>query len=154
MKIKEIITETIAEGSVYGWIDPHGQEFQTEETTNLRHHNNVLKFLKSRGILGTEHWDDVRRMYPGTSSDEIDYISQALRDGWVRIGAIDHEFVFAQFSHKIANRPLNYLLRIILKFKPQNTVIDLMDDDGRPWNSKDFTNPRQAIAWIRKETGI
>ena len=152
MKINEIIVETISEGRVYGWIDPHGQEFQTDASNNLAHHNAVLKDLKSRKIPGTEHWNDNRMTT--IEGVAVDYVSQALADGWIRIGAIAGSFVFAQFSPKARRRPLSYLVRIILKFKPPRVTLDLMDDDGRPWNSKDFESSRQAIAWVRKETGI
>lgn len=154
MKINEIIVETIGEGKVYGWINPQGQEFQTD-TYDARHHNDVLKYLIATKTPGTEHWKDnvpAENYIPGTP--EFDYISQALADGWIRIGAKDHEFIFAQFMPVIKRRPLNYLLRIILKFKPSIITIDLMDDKGRSFMSKQFDNPRQAIAWIRKETGI
>ena len=150
MKLIEIITETISEGKVYGWIDPHGQEFQTDPTSDRSHHNAVLQHLKARGIPGTEHWDDRQSAVSGLN----DYMSQALADGWIRIGAMDHSFVFAQFSPKVERRPLNYLLRIILKFKPPTITLDLMDDDGRKFQGVDFTSPRKAIAWIRSETGL
>ena len=149
MKLIEIIAETIAEGRVYGWIDPHGQEFQTDASNDRAHHNLVLDHLKSRGIPGTEHWKE--ETHDGM---DVDYVSQAIADGWIRIGAMDHAFVFAQFSPKIKNRPLNYLLQIIKKFKPSQITLDLMDDDGYRYESADFTNPRKAIAWIRNEAGL
>lgn len=155
MKITEIISETIGEGKVYGWIDPYGQEFQTDATNDRAHHNAVLQHLKSRGIPGTEHWAeplDPMDHYPG--KEEIDYITQALADGWIRIGAMDREFVFAQFSLKVEKRPLNYLLRIILKFKPSHITIDLMSEDGHKFEGADFNNPQKAIAWIRSEVGL
>lgn len=140
MKINEIISETIEQGKVYGWIDPHGQEFQTDGDSK-RHHINVLVDLKSRGIAGTEHWND------------NSYMSQALADGWIRIGAEDNNYVFAQLSQEVANRPLNYLLRIILKFKPKDVTIDIMDNNGERWLSDNFDSYRRAIAWIKTETG-
>lgn len=152
MKIKEIIVETISEGRVYGWIDPHGQEFQTQETNDLRHHNDVLRNLKAKGIAGTEHWNDDR--LTTIEGVAVEYVSQALADGWIRIGAMAGSFVFAQFSPKAERRPLNYLLRIILKFKPPRVTLDLMDDNGKRYKEADFNSPRKAIAWIRKETGV
>ena len=148
MKIIEIITETISEGRVYGWISPTGEEFQTEETNDMRFHNNVLVNLKAKGVAGTEHWDNRQ----GGIGDNVDYISQAIEDGWIRIGAIDHSWVFAQFSHKVATRPLNYLLRIIFKFRPNLITIDLMVGNG-DYNSMEFDSSRKAIARIKRETG-
>lgn len=157
MRINEIIVETISDGQVYGWIDPHGQEYQTD-TYDARHHNDILKYLVSTNTPGTEHWKhDAPPEYIFRGGPEYDYISQALSDGWIRIGAVDHEYVFAQLIPGVKRRPLNYLLRIILKFKPPITTIDIMTKDGRAQGramSKEFDNPRQAIAWIRNETGL
>ncbi len=153
MKINEIITETISEGRVYGWIDPHGQEFQTDDSNDRAHHNLVLDDLKRRGIPGTEHWTNSEDQEDNENVD-YDIVSQAIADGWIRIGAIDHELVFAQFSPKIKSRPLSYLLHIIKKFRPRQITLDLMNDEGQRYESADFKSPRKAIAWIRRETGI
>ena len=153
MKINEIIVETINEGQVYGWIDPHGQEFATDGRNDRAHHNDVLVFLKSRGIPGTENWEDQVARPPGTGLPM--YISQAIADGWIRIGARDGEFVFAQLRNNVNSRPLNYLLRIILKFQPPQITIDMMDEDGQGrYTSGDFNSPRKAISWIRNEAGL
>ena len=158
MKINEIISETIQQGQVYGWIDPHGQEFNTDGANDRAHHNQVLIFLKQRGIPGTENWTNIRpAMYDklDANPEQIDYISQALADGWIRLGARDHEFVFAQLRNDVASRPLNYLLHIIKQFKPPSITIDMMEEDGRRRYTQGlFDSPRKAISWIRNEAGL
>ena len=134
MKIKEIISETIKQGEVYGWIDANGKEYEITDKTG--DHEGVLELLVQKKIFPDSH----------------DLINSAMKNGWIRIGAADDGYLFVQMDPKIVTKKaLIYLFRIMTKFQSSSISIDF-EEAGVVPHGKAFSNHRTAISYIRKMT--
>lgn len=86
----------------------------------------------------------------GKFNDIDDLVNYALKLGWIRIGAEDHEYVFVQMiPKKISKRALSYLLRIMIKFRPEHVAVDFDYGEG---TGRMFPTYRAAIQYIRAAT--
>ncbi len=143
MKINEIMLETVAQGEVYGWIDAAGKEhsiYLLPRKTGTTHAD-VIEYLISQETLD---WD--------IPLDYAALTNGALERGWIRVGAMDHEYVFAQLiPEKVSKKAMTYLFRIMVTFKPGHIALDLSYVRGNG-PGEQFDDYRKAIQFLRANT--